>query len=229
MIILIPVNGFIANKIKTLQIRQMKNKDERVKLMNEILGGIKVLKLYAWEPSFEEQVLKIREKEIKVLRQAAYLNAGTSFIWSCAPFMVRNICPDLEYENNFNLFLLLLLLFPKRAQIIFCFKNFSNQFPINQNFNSFIRQKVSIVTFVTYLYTGDDHILTAEKAFVCLTLFDIIKLPLAMLPLLIVYMLEVIFQQEKKKKRFSKITLRTEMDFISSKSHHSFSIQYQHV
>lgn len=42
MIILIPVNGFIANKVKQLQIRQMKNKDERVKLMNEILSGIKV-------------------------------------------------------------------------------------------------------------------------------------------------------------------------------------------
>lgn len=91
MIILIPVNGFIANKIKTLQIRQMKNKDERVKLMNEILGGIKVLKLYAWEPSFEDQVLKIREKEIKVLKEAAYLNAGTAFIWSCAPFLVCDL------------------------------------------------------------------------------------------------------------------------------------------
>lgn len=42
MIILIPINGFIANKIKILQIRQMKNKDERVKLMNEVLSGIKV-------------------------------------------------------------------------------------------------------------------------------------------------------------------------------------------
>lgn len=88
MIILIPINAFIANKVKTLQIRQMKNKDERVKLMNEILSGIKVLKLYAWEPSFEDQVLKIREREIKVLKEAAYLNAGTSFIWSCAPFLV---------------------------------------------------------------------------------------------------------------------------------------------
>lgn len=88
MIILIPVNGYIANKVKTLQIKQMKNKDERVKLMNEILSGIKVLKLYAWEPSFEQQVLKIREKEMKVLKSAAYLNAGTSFIWSCAPFLV---------------------------------------------------------------------------------------------------------------------------------------------
>lgn len=50
MIILIPVNGFIANKIKTLQIRQMKNKDERVKLMNEILSGIKVSNcLLVWD------------------------------------------------------------------------------------------------------------------------------------------------------------------------------------
>ncbi|CAG2053140.1 unnamed protein product [Timema podura] len=88
MIVLIPVNGFIANKAKTLQIRQMKNKDERVKLMNEILSGMKVLKLYAWEPSFEQQVIKIRNKEVKVLKQAAYLNAGTSFIWSCAPFLI---------------------------------------------------------------------------------------------------------------------------------------------
>lgn len=42
MIILIPVNGVVASRVKTLQIKQMKNKDERVKLMNEILSGIKV-------------------------------------------------------------------------------------------------------------------------------------------------------------------------------------------
>lgn len=42
MIILIPVNGLIANRVKTLQIKQMKYKDERVKLMNEVLNGIKV-------------------------------------------------------------------------------------------------------------------------------------------------------------------------------------------
>lgn len=49
---------------------------------------VQVLKLYAWEPSFEGQVLTIRDKEVQVLKEQAYLNAGTSFIWSCAPFMV---------------------------------------------------------------------------------------------------------------------------------------------
>lgn len=47
------------------------------------------------------------------------------------------------------------------------------------------------MTFATYVLSGDDHVLTVEKAFVCLTLFDIIKMPLAMLPLVIVYMAEV--------------------------------------
>ncbi|KAK9886059.1 hypothetical protein WA026_014841 [Henosepilachna vigintioctopunctata] len=88
MIILIPINGLIANRVKTLQMKQMRNKDERVKLMNEILNGMKVLKLYAWEPSFERQILKIRTKEVSVLKQAAYMNAGTSFIWNCAPVLV---------------------------------------------------------------------------------------------------------------------------------------------
>jgi len=36
-----------------LQVKQMKYKDERIKLMNEILNGIKVLKMYAWEMSFK--------------------------------------------------------------------------------------------------------------------------------------------------------------------------------
>lgn len=78
----------ISNKLKNLQILQMKYKDERVKLMNEILNGMKVLKLYAWEKSFENEIQKIRQKEVKILRKTAYFSAGTSFIWSCAPFLV---------------------------------------------------------------------------------------------------------------------------------------------
>ncbi len=42
MILLIPLNGVIAGRVRKLQIQQMKNKDSRVKLMSEILSGIKV-------------------------------------------------------------------------------------------------------------------------------------------------------------------------------------------
>lgn len=66
-------------------------------MINFYILIFQVLKLYAWEPSFEQKVLDIRGKEIKVLRTAAYLNAATSFIWACAPFLVLK-----RFINHFN-------------------------------------------------------------------------------------------------------------------------------
>ena len=42
MVILLPFNGFITAKVGKYQKQQMEKKDERLKLMNEILNGIKV-------------------------------------------------------------------------------------------------------------------------------------------------------------------------------------------
>lgn len=88
MILMFPVTGFIASKMMALQIIQMKLKDERVKSMNEILNGMKVLKLYAWEPSFEKLILEVRQREIDNIRKAAIYNAGIYFVWTIVPFLV---------------------------------------------------------------------------------------------------------------------------------------------
>jgi len=89
MILITPLSGIIAAKLRNLQVEQMKIKDERVKSMNEILNGMKVLKLYAWEPSFEKLIKEIRERELVVMRKGAILNAGTYFVWTLAPFLVQ--------------------------------------------------------------------------------------------------------------------------------------------
>lgn len=89
MILITPLSGIIAAKLRALQVVQMKIKDERVKSMNEILNGMKVLKLYAWEPSFEKLISDIRDREIVVMRKGALLNAGTYFTWTLAPFLVQ--------------------------------------------------------------------------------------------------------------------------------------------
>lgn len=70
------------------QVAHMKSKDSRIKLMNEILNGIRVLKLYAWELAFKRKVLEIRQEELKVLKKSAYLAAVGTFTWVCAPFLV---------------------------------------------------------------------------------------------------------------------------------------------
>jgi ATP-binding cassette, subfamily C (CFTR/MRP), member 1 len=84
----IPFSIWIAAKLKILQIDQMVFKDERVKSMNEILSGMKVLKLYAWEPSFEDVVLGVRKTEMKIMKRIALYNAATYFLWSLAPFLI---------------------------------------------------------------------------------------------------------------------------------------------
>ncbi|NWW91047.1 MRP3 protein, partial [Rhynochetos jubatus] len=128
MVLLIPFNAAIAMKTRAFQVEQMRYKDSRIKLMNEILGGIKVLKLYAWEPSFSEKVLEIRKNELRVLKKSAYLNSLSTFAWISAPFLV------------------------------------------------------ALTTFAVYVSVDEKNILDAEKAFVSLSLFNILKFPLNMLP-----------------------------------------------
>lgn len=88
MILMIPVSGVLYSHLEKFQVGQMAVKDERVKSMNEILTGMKVLKLYAWEPSFEKLVGGTRSKELKILKNIAILNAGSYFSWTLTPFLV---------------------------------------------------------------------------------------------------------------------------------------------
>ncbi len=71
--LLIPLNAWGTKVTESLQEKQLEAKDNRIKLMNEILPGMKVLKLYAWELPFMKRVTDVRDKEIKVLKHSAYL------------------------------------------------------------------------------------------------------------------------------------------------------------
>ncbi|XP_053548507.1 ATP-binding cassette sub-family C member 2 [Bombina bombina] len=136
MILLIPINAVLATKSKTFQMRNMKNKDKRMKIMGEILSGIKILKLYAWEPSFENQVQEIRERELKDLLHFSYLHSVSLFIFTCAPFLV------------------------------------------------------SVASFAVFVVVDQKNVLSAEKAFTSISLFNVLRFPLAMLPMLISNMVQ---------------------------------------
>ncbi|XP_042722306.1 multidrug resistance-associated protein 1-like isoform X2 [Lagopus leucura] len=88
LLLVIPLNALIAAKVKTLQKSQMKYSDQRVKLLSEMLHGIKILKLYAWEPSYQRKVMDIREHEVDVLKSSGYLKTYSMLTLTCIPFMV---------------------------------------------------------------------------------------------------------------------------------------------
>uniref|UniRef100_A0A8C9ZY76 ABC-type glutathione-S-conjugate transporter n=1 Tax=Sander lucioperca TaxID=283035 RepID=A0A8C9ZY76_SANLU len=88
VILIFPLNGFIAKKRSKLQEIQMKFMDGRIRLMNEILNGIKILKFYAWEKAFLEQVLGHREKELKALKKSQILYSISIASFNSSSFLI---------------------------------------------------------------------------------------------------------------------------------------------
>ncbi|XP_070181093.1 ATP-binding cassette sub-family C member 10-like [Littorina saxatilis] len=87
-IILIPINRKLAMKIGELSTRMMEQKDSRVKLMNEMLFGIRVLKFYAWEDHFSERINELRGKELHSLKGRKYLDAMCVYFWATTPVLI---------------------------------------------------------------------------------------------------------------------------------------------
>ncbi|KAG9334968.1 hypothetical protein JZ751_006191, partial [Albula glossodonta] len=88
VILIFPLNGFIAKKRSKLQEVQMKYMDGRIKLMNEILNGIKILKFYAWEKAFLEQVLGYRQRELKALKKSQILYSISIASFNSSSFLI---------------------------------------------------------------------------------------------------------------------------------------------
>uniref|UniRef100_A0A674H700 ABC-type glutathione-S-conjugate transporter n=1 Tax=Taeniopygia guttata TaxID=59729 RepID=A0A674H700_TAEGU len=121
LLLLLPINAFL--------VRNMKNKDERMKIMTEILNGIKILKLFAWEPSFEKRVNEIRAHELKNLMNFSYLQSVSVF--------------------------------------------------------------VSLASFAVYVLVDENNILDAQKAFTAISLFNVLRFPMATLPMVISFLVQV--------------------------------------
>ncbi|XP_048236908.1 multidrug resistance-associated protein 1-like isoform X1 [Haliotis rufescens] len=136
VVLLFPINSFLSGKLRQYQRQLMKLKDSRIKLMSEVLNGIKVLKLYAWELSFQEKVQDIRRQELALLRKVAYFNAVMSFLWRTAPYLL------------------------------------------------------TLATFSAYILSSPDNVLDAQKAFVSLSLFNILRMPMITLPMIVQFLIQ---------------------------------------
>ncbi|KAJ1981339.1 hypothetical protein H4R34_002105 [Dimargaris verticillata] len=89
MVLFMPANAYTMIKQRDIQRQEMKYKDARIKLMDEILNGIKVIKLYAWELPFMNKVRAIRDDlELTNLRRFSLLYAVQSLLMQALPSLV---------------------------------------------------------------------------------------------------------------------------------------------
>lgn len=57
----VPLQGYLSRLQAKLRLRIALKTDERVRVMNEVITGIQVIKMYAWEKPFEKLVETARK------------------------------------------------------------------------------------------------------------------------------------------------------------------------
>ncbi|XP_046890754.1 ATP-binding cassette sub-family C member 8 isoform X2 [Hypomesus transpacificus] len=83
--VLAPVQYFVATRLSQAQKSTLEYSSERLKKTNELLRGIKLLKLYAWENIFCRSVEDTRDKELTSLKNFAFYTSISIFMNAAIP------------------------------------------------------------------------------------------------------------------------------------------------
>ncbi|KAI0917113.1 hypothetical protein AcV5_007675 [Taiwanofungus camphoratus] len=113
---------------RSLRIRSksMQWTDKRIKLIQELLGGMKIIKYFAWEVPFLKRIMYLRQKEIQYIRSLVLTHGASNAIAFSFPVLA------------------------------------------------------TVLAFVTYSLTG--HNMTSAVIFTSLSLFQLLRTPLQLLP-----------------------------------------------
>lgn len=88
MVACVPVQATIMKGYFRYRVAMLKCTDERVKLMNEMVQGVRIIKMYAWERTMEERIMAIRNKELRCIRGQRLLSCWLSVLMVCQPLFV---------------------------------------------------------------------------------------------------------------------------------------------
>ena len=147
MVLSMPMNGLLARNMQRFVVRVMKARDARVKFTNELLQGVRILKLFAWEDALMRQLNDKREEELVAVRDSQLYSSLFMFVFTATPLVV------------------------------------------------------TAVTFV--LYAALHGQLTAAKAFTSLSLFNILRFPLSVVPMMISRVIDLTVVNKRLSKFFN--------------------------
>uniref|UniRef100_A0A4W6D0G1 ATP-binding cassette, sub-family C (CFTR/MRP), member 9 n=1 Tax=Lates calcarifer TaxID=8187 RepID=A0A4W6D0G1_LATCA len=85
IVLLAPIQYLIATKLADTQKSTLEHSTDRLKKTTEILKGIKLLKLYAWENIFCDSVEETRGKELTSLKTFAFYTSMSIFMNAAIP------------------------------------------------------------------------------------------------------------------------------------------------
>jgi len=147
MVMMLPLNMKLGAKIGKYSLATMGARDKRVKFTNELLQGMRILKLFAWEKPLLEQLHQKRDKELSNIRANLLLGGVIGFLFTATPLLV------------------------------------------------------TLCTFAVYTILGNK--LTAATAFTALSLFNILRFPLLVIPMMITRVIDLMVVNKRLSKFMS--------------------------
>jgi ABC-type multidrug transport system fused ATPase/permease subunit len=127
LLVMTPLQGLAMKRLLMLRRKTMIWTDQRVKLIQELLGGMRVIKFFAWEVPYLNKIHELRRKELQKIRSLLIIRSLTSAVAMALPTLA------------------------------------------------------TVVAFFAYAYTGGDS-RDPATIFTSLTLFNLLRMPLMMLP-----------------------------------------------
>ena len=138
-ILMIIIQSACVTAAQPVRMRVLEKTDARVKLMNEVLTGIRVIKYYCWEKPFKGKVHDIRQTELNLHKKMTWLmNFGIDALMTIVPNIVPLVCFSLYPSvmgkpltssvafTSFTLFNMLQVPFAMLPMIAFMFVQFKS-------------------------------------------------------------------------------------------------------
>ncbi|KAG0166993.1 hypothetical protein DFQ28_007487 [Apophysomyces sp. BC1034] len=88
MILSQPVTYLLSRRFQRLHHIVMGCTDKRIKLMNELLSAIRIVKFFAWEKEFKKRVFAAREVELKAIRSRLFMFMWMGNAWFLIPVFI---------------------------------------------------------------------------------------------------------------------------------------------
>ena len=88
MVIMAPIQARLGKAIADIRRAVVVETDHRVTMMNEVLSGIKLIKLFNYEAAFLERVSLLRDRETHNLLKAAAIKSANSALAFVLPLLV---------------------------------------------------------------------------------------------------------------------------------------------
>ncbi|XP_038209218.1 multidrug resistance-associated protein 4-like [Zerene cesonia] len=141
MVIALPIQGALGRLMGKVRSSTAVKTDDRIKVMSEVINGIQVIKMYAWEIPFQKMIAQKRLDELTQVKKATILRslflsfmifteraalflAALTYILLGNPLTANVIYPLQQFMSsaNFNITMILPMILSLSAELVVSFR-----------------------------------------------------------------------------------------------------------